>query len=253
MPAITSHTARSKSLPPETATGSANSVRVPAKYSASCAAARRSTGPGRAATSTGGPANRTAWTAVASAATPSGPIGDGTEIQSIPSSVAVSARPITLPRARHDHPNGRVVDGSPGDTTDCGMVLPSISGHSAPCRRAQAREAPDMTGLVVTFLAIGGFALLLLVLSLVGGHLHLGHIHLGHLHVGHFHGGHLHLGHGGAAGGQGNGAELTLPSIAGFLGAFGFAGAVGGSLAGGHGGGAVLVAIVVGLLAAVPT
>ena len=110
-----------------------------------------------------------------------------------------------------------------------------------------------MTGLVVTFLAIGGFALLLLVLSLVGGHLHLGHIHLGHLHLGHFHLGHLHLGHGGSAGGHGNGTELTLPSIAGFLGAFGFAGAVGGTLAGGHGGAAVATAVVVGLLAAVPT
>ncbi len=113
-----------------------------------------------------------------------------------------------------------------------------------------------MTGLVVSFLAIGGFALLLLVLSLFGGHLHLGHLHLGHLHIGHFHLGHFHLGHlhlGHGQVGPGDGGELSLPSIAGFLGAFGFAGAVGATLAGGHGGVATFSAVVVGLLAAVPT
>jgi membrane protein implicated in regulation of membrane protease activity len=100
-----------------------------------------------------------------------------------------------------------------------------------------------MSGIVITFLALGGFALLLLVLSMIGGHLHLGHLHLGHLHVGH---GHFHLGHA-------DGADLSLPVISGFLGAFGFAGAAAASLAGGHGTGALLIATVVGLLAAVPT
>jgi membrane protein implicated in regulation of membrane protease activity len=98
-----------------------------------------------------------------------------------------------------------------------------------------------MSGIVVTFLALGGFALLLLVLSLIGG---------GHLHVGHLHLGHIHLGHGG----HGHGTpELSLPVIAGFLGAFGFGGAIAATLSGGHGGIAVAVGVVVGLLAALPT
>src|SRR6266545_4255486 len=103
-----------------------------------------------------------------------------------------------------------------------------------------------MSGLVVTFLAIGGFALLLLVLSLIGGHLHLGHLHLGdvHFHTGH---GHVHFGH------PDGGTELSLPVIAGFLGAFGFGGAIAATLAGGHGALALMVALVVGVLAAVPT
>src|SRR3954462_10421606 len=102
-----------------------------------------------------------------------------------------------------------------------------------------------MSGLVVTFLALGGFALLLLVLSMIGGHLHLGHLHLGHLdlHLGH---GHFHLGHA-------EGADLSLPVISGFLGAFGFAGAAAASLAGGHGTAALLIATGTGLVAAVPT
>jgi membrane protein implicated in regulation of membrane protease activity len=114
---------------------------------------------------------------------------------------------------------------------------------------------------VVVFLIIGGFALLLLLLSLVGGgHLHLGHLHLGHLHLGHLHLGHLHLGHFhlghahvGQAGGGNGGAELSLPVIAGFLGAFGFGGAIVESLLPNRGGTGLLVAVVVGLLAAVPT
>jgi len=109
---------------------------------------------------------------------------------------------------------------------------------------------------VVVFLIIGGFALLLLLLSLVGGgHLHLGHFHVGHLHLGHLHLGHAHLGHaGGGHGGGGNGgAELSLPVIAGFLGAFGFGGAIVESLLPDRGGTGLLIAVVVGLLAAVPT
>jgi len=104
-----------------------------------------------------------------------------------------------------------------------------------------------MSGIVVTFLALGGFALLLLVLSLIGGsHLHLGHLHFGQLHLGHLHVGHVQAGHHG-------GGELSLPVISGFLGAFGFAGAIAATLAGGHGGVALGAAVLVGLLAAVPT
>jgi len=108
-----------------------------------------------------------------------------------------------------------------------------------------------MTGIVITFLAVGGFALLLLVLSLLGSghHLHLGDLHMGHLHVPHL--GHAHIGHVDA--GQHGGTELSLPVIAGFLGAFGFAGAIAATLTGGHGGFAVLAGAVVGLVAAVPT
>jgi membrane protein implicated in regulation of membrane protease activity len=96
-----------------------------------------------------------------------------------------------------------------------------------------------------TFLVIGGFALLLLVLSLLGGRVHLGHLHVGHLHIGH-----LHLGHAGAGHG---GTELSLPVIAGFLGAFGFGGAIVASLLPGGGATTLLAAIAVGLFAAVPT
>jgi len=104
-----------------------------------------------------------------------------------------------------------------------------------------------MSGIVITFLALGGFALLLLVLSLIGGHLHLGHLHLGHLHLGHLHvHGHFHVGHA-------EGPDLSLPVISGFLGAFGFAGAAAASLAGGRGTGALLIATGTGLVAAVPT
>jgi len=106
-----------------------------------------------------------------------------------------------------------------------------------------------MSGIVVTFLALGGFALLLLILSLIGGsHLHLGHFHLGHFHLGHFHLGHFRLG-----AGHNGGADLSLPVIAGFLGAFGFGGAIAATLAGEHGTVAVAAGVAVGLLAAVPT
>jgi membrane protein implicated in regulation of membrane protease activity len=99
-----------------------------------------------------------------------------------------------------------------------------------------------MSAVTITFLAIGGFALLLLILSLIGGH--LGHLNVEHLHIGHVHAGHADLGHG---------TELSLPVIAGFLGAFGFAGAVAASLGSGHGAATVLGAVLVGTLAAVPT
>jgi len=100
-------------------------------------------------------------------------------------------------------------------------------------------EAHEMSAVTVTFLGIGGLSLLLLILSLIGGHLHLGHVHIGHLHIGH-----LYVGqHGGSA-------NLTLPTIAGFIGAFGFGGAIAAELVPGHN---ALVASAVGLAAALPT
>jgi membrane protein implicated in regulation of membrane protease activity len=102
-----------------------------------------------------------------------------------------------------------------------------------------------MSAVAGTFLAIGGFSILLLVLSLAGaGRLHLGHIHIGHLHVGHWH---LRL-HGGGH----HGTELSLPVIAGFLGAFGFGGAIVAGLWSATGALTWLAATAVGLLAAIP-
>jgi membrane protein implicated in regulation of membrane protease activity len=100
--------------------------------------------------------------------------------------------------------------------------------------------------VVGTFLIMGGFALMLLVLSLFGGQTHLGHLHIGHLHIGH-----LHVGHSPATGH--GGIELSMPVIAGFLGAFGFGGAIVASLLPGHGAATLLAAIGAGLAAAVPT
>jgi membrane protein implicated in regulation of membrane protease activity len=91
-----------------------------------------------------------------------------------------------------------------------------------------------MSAVTITFLGIGCLSLLLLVLSLIGGHLHLGHLHVGHLHASH----------------GGDGLTLSLPALAGFIGAFGFGGAIAAELAPGHD---ALIASAVGLLAAVPT
>src|SRR5262249_25065637 len=89
-----------------------------------------------------------------------------------------------------------------------------------------AGGATRTSAVAGTFLAIGGFSLVLLVLALVGGgRLHLGHLHLGHFHLGHWHIGHLHAGgaaHAGQGSGGGRGIELSAPVISGFLGAFGF-------------------------------
>jgi len=91
-----------------------------------------------------------------------------------------------------------------------------------------------MDPVTVVFLGIGCLSLLLLVLSLVGaGHLHVGHLHVGHPHAG-------GTGHGGG--------KFTLPGLAAFVGAFGFAGAVASELSGHR----ALLASGVGLLAAVP-
>ncbi len=103
-----------------------------------------------------------------------------------------------------------------------------------------------MSAVTITFLGIGCLSLLLLVLSLVGGgHLHVGHLHLGHVHLG-------HVGHGGGGHGPGGGGghDLSLPVITGFIGAFGFGGAIAAELLPGHN---PLLASGVGLLAAVPT
>jgi membrane protein implicated in regulation of membrane protease activity len=98
-----------------------------------------------------------------------------------------------------------------------------------------------MDAVIVAFLSIGGSALLLLILSMIGGHLHFGHVHL---HLGH---GHLRLGRGSA------GTHLTLPAIAGFVGAFGFGGAIAASLVRSGGSGRVLLAVAVGLASALPS
>lgn len=90
----------------------------------------------------------------------------------------------------------------------------------------------DGVGLAtLIFLSIGGFSLVVLALSFLGSHLHLGHGDIG--------------------------SSLTLPAVSGFVGAFGFAGAIaaeltpGRSLDGLVGSGAgVLAAVPVGYLAA---
>ena len=99
-----------------------------------------------------------------------------------------------------------------------------------------------MDAVTGTFLGIGAFAVLLMLLSLIGG------AHLGHLHVGHVD---LHLGHG-HVGTDSGGMQLTLPSIAGFIGALGFGGAIVASLLPFGGTVAVLLALVIGLAVAVP-
>jgi membrane protein implicated in regulation of membrane protease activity len=67
------------------------------------------------------------------------------------------------------------------------------------------------------FLIVGGLGLFMLAGSLFhGGHVHFGHVHF-HLP------GRLHLGH---AGHPAADTAFSLPSIAGFIGAFGFAGAI---------------------------
>jgi membrane protein implicated in regulation of membrane protease activity len=93
--------------------------------------------------------------------------------------------------------------------------------------------------VTTTFLIVGGFGLLLLAASVIhGGHLHIGHTHL-HLPV------HMH-----SAGHPSADAALSLPSIAGFIGAFGFGGAIGAQLTQEK---SATVATIIGLAAAIPT
>ena len=97
-----------------------------------------------------------------------------------------------------------------------------------------------MDAVTVTFLMIGCFALVLLGVSLVGG----GHFHL--------HVGHLHVGHVGHAPADGAGLRVTLPAIAGFLGTFGFVGAIAAILSGTTGTSAAVVATLFGVAAGLP-
>jgi membrane protein implicated in regulation of membrane protease activity len=76
-----------------------------------------------------------------------------------------------------------------------------------------------------TFLVIGGVGVLVLALSLLIGDL-------------------FHFGHPDAAG------PFSVPAVAGFIGAFGFAGAAVGAITGAEG---LLVPVVAGLVAALPT
>jgi hypothetical protein len=95
--------------------------------------------------------------------------------------------------------------------------------------------------VTITFLIVGGFGLFLLAASvLFGSHPHLD-LHL-HIHLPF----HWHLGH---AGHSGSDTAFSLPSIAGFIGAFGFGGAIAAQLLPGH---SALGASLVGLAAAVP-
>lgn len=96
--------------------------------------------------------------------------------------------------------------------------------------------------MTTAFLVIGGFGLFLLAGSVIfGSHFHIGHLHL-HLPI-HLHG-HGHIGHSGAD------AAFSLPSISGFIGAFGFGGAIASQLLPGSG---ALAPSLIGLAAAVPT
>ena len=115
-----------------------------------------------------------------------------------------------------------------------------------------------MDAITGAFLVIGGFSILLMLLSLLGGHFHLGHLHLGHLHLGHLHLGSGHLGHpqlahSSTASSSDTGLGLTLPAIAGFLGMFGFSGAVVATLMGGSTLATAVAATAVGLCVGVPS
>ena len=97
--------------------------------------------------------------------------------------------------------------------------------------------------MTAAFLIVGGFGLFLLAASVVhGGHLHFGQLRI-HLPT-NVHGSHLHGGHPSAD------AALSLPSIAGFIGAFGFAGAIGTQVL--HSRSATIPCLI-GVAAAIPT
>jgi membrane protein implicated in regulation of membrane protease activity len=84
-----------------------------------------------------------------------------------------------------------------------------------------------MTAVTVTFLVIGGLGVALLALSLFLGDV-------------------LHIGHPDADG------PFSVPSIAGFLGAFGFGGAIAATLTGGNSAVSILVGVIVGFAIAIP-
>jgi membrane protein implicated in regulation of membrane protease activity len=113
-----------------------------------------------------------------------------------------------------------------------------------------------MDAVTVSFLATGGVALVLMLLSFTGRRTHLGRLHLGRLHLGRLHLGHLRVGHVRAVPRAGHitaGRELTLPAMAGFLGMFGFGGAVAASLSTGSTGSRTLLATAVGVAVGVPS
>jgi membrane protein implicated in regulation of membrane protease activity len=97
---------------------------------------------------------------------------------------------------------------------------------------------------VTAFLVIGGFGVFLLAASLIfGSHLHVGHVHF-HLP------GNWHIGHGGHGPHAGSDTAFSLPAVAGFVGAFGFGGAIAASLLpAGH----TLIPVLIGVAAALPT
>src|SRR5690242_2104033 len=101
-----------------------------------------------------------------------------------------------------------------------------------------------MDAVTVSFLATGGVALVLMLLSFTGRRAHVGRLHLGRLHLGRLRLGRLHAG---------PGRDLTLPALAGFLGMFGFGGAVAASLSAGSTGLRTLLATAVGLGVGMPS
>jgi membrane protein implicated in regulation of membrane protease activity len=113
----------------------------------------------------------------------------------------------------------------------------------------------EAVAVTTTFLVIGGIGIFLLAASLVtGAHAHIGHVHLHlpfHVHLP-FHA-HLpfHIGaHAGHAGHPSAETALSLPSIAGFIGAFGFGGAIAAQLTDAS---TATVPALIGLAAAIPT
>src|SRR5687768_15771466 len=97
----------------------------------------------------------------------------------------------------------------------------------ATLRSSDTEGGAAVNVVTVTFLVIGGLGVLVLAVSLfVGDVLHLGHPDLD--------------------------GPFSVPAVAGFIGAFGFAGAIAAALTG-SGGFAWLAGVVVGGLAAVPT
>src|SRR5262245_12170806 len=98
--------------------------------------------------------------------------------------------------------------------------------------------------VTIAFLIIGGFGLLLLAASVVfGAHLHAGHVEL-HVPV------HWHFGDSGHGGSAGHDTAFSLPSAAGFIGAFGFAAAIATQLLPGRSAG---IGALIGVACAVPT
>jgi membrane protein implicated in regulation of membrane protease activity len=94
-----------------------------------------------------------------------------------------------------------------------------------------------MSAVTLAFLGLGGLSLLLLLLSFRFRHLHLGHLRLGHR---------LHLPR------RARGPSYTLPATSGFLGGFGFGGAIAIEATHRTGPSAVLAGSVAGLVVGAP-